>query len=143
MVGEIWHPAQPWLRGDQFDAVMNYPLSRACLGFFVGNELDLRARPGGFDLQRLDAPSFGRQVDEQLRLYDWDVSQAQLNLLGSHDMPRFLTLVGGNKQRLKLAILFQMTWAGAPCIYYGDEVGVQGAVSVGFLRLSSVGPRLE
>ena len=126
IVGEIWHEAQRWLRGDQFDAVMNYPFTRACLGFFGGEKLDRRSRPGGYELRRLDAPAFAAEIDRQLHLYDWEVAQAQLNLLGSHDTSRFLTLIGGDKARFKLAILFQMTFVGAPCIYYGDEIELQG-----------------
>jgi len=126
IVGEIWHEAQRWLQGDQFDGVTNYPFSRACLGFFGGEKLDITARPGGYELRRLDAPAFAEEIETQLRAYDWEVVQAQLNLLDSHDTPRFLTLVGGDKGRLKLALLFQMTFVGAPCIYYGDEIGMEG-----------------
>jgi len=126
IVGEVWHEAQRWLQGDQFDGVMNYPFSRACLGFFGGEKLDISARPGGYELWRLDALAFAEEIDTQLRLYDWEVTQVQLNLLSSHDTPRFLTLVGGDRARLKLAFLFQMTFVGAPCIYYGDEVGLEG-----------------
>lgn len=126
IMGEIWHEAQRWLQGDQFDAVMNYPFTRSCLGFFGGEALDLSARPGGYRLHRLDAPAFAAEMDRQVHLYDWEVTQAQLNLLGSHDSPRFLTLVGGDKARFRLAVLFQMTFVGAPCIYYGDEIGLQG-----------------
>jgi glycosidase len=50
----------------------------------------------------------------------------QLNLLGSHDTARFRTEAGGDIARLRLAILFQMTFPGAPCIYYGDEIGMEG-----------------
>ncbi len=49
-----------------------------------------------------------------------------LNLLGSHDMARFLTLASGDKSALRLATLFQMTYPGAPSIYYGDEIGMAG-----------------
>jgi neopullulanase len=41
-------------------------------------------------------------------------------------MPRFLTLVRQDKTALKLATLFQMTFPGAPCVYYGDEIGMEG-----------------
>lgn len=126
IVGEIWFPAQRWLQGDQFDAVMNYIFTRACLGFFGGDKLDTSVRPGGFRLERLDAVQFARQIDRLLGLYDWEITLAQLNLLDSHDMARFLTLVGGDKERLELALLFMMTYPGAPCVYYGDEIGMQG-----------------
>ncbi|MCP4537428.1 MAG: DUF3459 domain-containing protein [Chloroflexi bacterium] len=126
IVGEIWHEAHRWLQGDQFDAVMNYVFNRACLGFFGGERLDTTQRPGGYDLHPLSASQFADAVDGMMTLYGWDVTLAQLNLLGSHDMPRFLTLVQGDKAALKLATLFQMTFPGAPCVYYGDEIGMEG-----------------
>jgi neopullulanase len=114
------------LAGDRFDALMNYPISRACLGFMGGEELDTSERPGGYDLERLSAEAFADRVEATLDWYDWAVVLAQLNVLGSHDMSRFLGLVGGRVERLKLAVLFQMTAPGAPCIYYGDEIGLAG-----------------
>ena len=126
LVGEVWSEAGRWLQGDQFDAVMNYPFNRACLGFFGGQRLDRAQRPGGFTLKPLDAVEFADEVDRLLALYDWEVTLAQLNLLSSHDEPRFLTLATGDREALKLATLFQMTLAGAPSIYYGDEIGLQG-----------------
>jgi cyclomaltodextrinase len=126
IVGEIWDDARRWLQGDQFDAVMNYIFNRACLGFFGGERLDTTQRPGGFSLQRLSAVQFADAVEHMLALYDWQVTRVQLNLLSSHDMPRFLTLVQGDKEALKLATLFQMTFPGAPCVYYGDEIGMEG-----------------
>jgi len=126
IVGEIWHEAQRWLRGDQFDAVMNYIFNRACLGFFGGHRLDTSQHPGGYDLRPLSATQFAAEADRMLALYDWQVTLVQLNLLGSHDEPRFLTMVRKDKKSLKLATLFQMTFPGAPCIYYGDEVGMEG-----------------
>jgi len=52
-----------------------------------------------------------------------------LNLLDSHDMPRYISLASGDWDALKLAVLFQMTYPGAPCIYYGDEIGMQNGPS--------------
>lgn len=126
ILAEIWDDATPWLQGEHFDAVMNYPFNRACLGFFGGRALDTQARPGGFSLDRLDAPAFARAVSNLLNWYSWDVTQSQLNLLSSHDESRFLTLVNGDTRRLQLATLFQMTFPGAPSIYYGDEIGMEG-----------------
>jgi neopullulanase len=126
IVGEIWFDARRWLQGDQFDAVMNYIFNRACLGFFGGERLDTSQRPGGFTLQSLSAVQFADAIDDLLALYHWEVTLVQLNLLSSHDMPRFLTLVQGDREALKLATLFQMTFPGAPCVYYGDEIGTEG-----------------
>ncbi len=126
IVGEIWFDAQRWLQGDQFDAVTNYVFTRACLGFFGEGRLDVSQRLGGHQLRPLDALEFADQIDRLLALYDWQVTLVQLNLLSSHDMPRFLTLVQKDKAALRLAVLFQMAFPGAPCIYYGDEIGLEG-----------------
>ena len=128
LVGEVWGDATRWLRGDQFDAVMNYLFTKACIGFFVGDKLDeeLVAGMGYAPIPTLDAQGFARHIEELLALYPWEVTLAQLNLLDSHDTARFLTLAGGDVSALKLAVLFQMTYPGAPCIYYGDEIGLEG-----------------
>ena len=126
LVGEIWGPAPDWLRGDRFDAVMNYVFSRACLGFFGGEALAVQFRPGGYHLRPLGVRAFARRIAGMLALYDWPVTLAQLNLLDSHDTPRALTLFSGEVARLKLAFFYQMTAPGAPCIYYGDEIGLTG-----------------
>jgi neopullulanase len=131
LVGEIWHPAPEWLSGDRFDAVMNYVFNRAAQGFFGGEALDTQAKPGGYTLAPLKAEAFARHVDEMLTAYDPQVTQVQLNLLGSHDTPRILSVLGGEVARLKLCVLFQMTVPGAPCIYYGDEVGMSSVPVAG------------
>ncbi|MCK6581704.1 MAG: glycoside hydrolase family 13 protein [Anaerolineales bacterium] len=130
IVGEIWHEAQRWLQGDQFDAVMNYLFTAASLNFFAGSHLNFEAinHAGGLKdrVHRMHAKAFADEVDRILHLYREDITFAQLNLLDSHDMPRFLTCASGDKASLKLAWLFLFTMPGAPCIYYGDEVGVDG-----------------
>ena len=131
LLGEIWHPAQEWLAGDRFDAVMNYVFNRACQGYFGGVRLDTRVEPGGYTLEPMRAEAFARQVDEMLALYAPEIDEVQFNLLGSHDTPRILSILGGDVARLKMAILFQMTFVGAPCIYYGDEVGMLSVPVVG------------
>ncbi len=126
IVAEVWDEAAGWLQGEHFDGLTNYVLTRACLGFFGGRKLVTQPRPGGFPLRALDGPTFARQLEHLLTIYPWEATLAQLNPLSSHDMPRFLTLVGGDKRRLRLAVLFQMTFPGAPCVYYGDEIGLEG-----------------
>jgi glycosidase len=112
IVGEIWDDATPWLKGDQFDAVMNYRFRKACLDFFVH--------------EKTTSSEFGNALQTTLRSYPQEANYAMQNLLGSHDTERFLTLCKGDKQRMKLAWLFQMTYLGAPMIYYGDEIGMEG-----------------
>jgi glycosidase len=131
LVGEIWVPAREWLRGDRFDAVMNYPFSRFCLGFFGGPSLDTGARPGGHRLRILSARAFAGHIEAMLAWYPRPVTLAQLNLLASHDTPRPLTLLRGSRDRYKLALLYMMTSPGAPCIFYGDEVGLTGGPDPG------------
>jgi len=128
LVGEIWHPAPDWLQGDRFDAVMNYPFTKACLGFFIEEpvEDELVRGMGYYPIPHLDVTAFADAIDAILNLYDVEVTYAQLNLLGSHDTARFLTLARGDESALRLAVLFQMTFPGAPCIYYGDEIGMEG-----------------
>jgi len=126
LLAEIWDEATPWLQGEHFDAVMNYGFNRACHGFFGGAWLDTSVRPGGFELVQLDGAGFSRAVTRLLKLYDWDVTLAQFNLLSSHDEPRFLTMVRHDRRRLRLATLFQMAFPGPPSIYYGDEIGMEG-----------------
>jgi glycosidase len=60
--------------------------------------------------------------------YDPDAVAVQLNVLGSHDTPRLRTMLGDDPGGVRLATLLQATLPGAPCIYYGDEVGMAGGV---------------
>ena len=127
LVGEISTEAQRWLRGDQFDGVMNYQFAQACLGFFGGKRINRKVEERVMGLpptQVLDSAAFAQRAEQLLNLYPYEASMAQLNLLDSHDMPRFLSLAGEDKDSLRLAALFQMTYPGAPCIYYGDEIGM-------------------
>ncbi len=131
IVGEIWHEAHRWLKGDQFDAVMNYLVTAAALSFCAGRHIniDVVQQAGGLKdrvHRYMDGVGFANEVDRIMSLYSPEITRAQLNLLDSHDMPRFLSCASGDKNSLKLAWLFMMTIAGAPCIYYGDEVGVDG-----------------
>jgi len=129
IVGEIWHEAPEWLAGDRFDAVMNYPLGKAILGFTAAPSF--RADVAAFhyeysQVRPVDGPAFAREVERLMGLYDPDVTAVQLNLVDSHDTPRFLTLADGDRAALRLAVLLQATLPGAPCVYYGDEIGLEG-----------------
>ena len=129
IVGEIWDNAERWLQGDQFDAVMNYPISVACMGFFGGETLDLEEarKPSSFShVDRYTAEDFANHVESNLTRYPREIVEVQLNLLDSHDMPRFLTCVGGDIDALRLSWLFACVIPGSPCLYYGDEVALDG-----------------
>ena len=130
IVAEIWHESQRWLQGDQFDAIMNYDVTNPVIAFFGGKHLDLKVLHQQANYRgvhhAMDAHEFANRIDHNLGLYKRDITYSQLNLLDSHDTPRFLSSVGGNKESLKLAWLFMFSYPGAPCIYYGDEIGLDG-----------------
>ncbi|MFH1907851.1 MAG: glycoside hydrolase family 13 protein [Chloroflexota bacterium] len=130
IVGEIWEESQRWLQGDQFDAVMNYLVTIASLGFFTGKHLDQKEtnRAGGYrsKVRPLNVTEFAERIEHILALYDPAITQVQLNLLDSHDTPRFITSASGDQASLRLAMLFMFTCPGAPCLYYGDEIGLDG-----------------
>jgi glycosidase len=128
IVGEIWGDAHRWLQGDQFDAVMNYPLSRAILGFVGGEVLDrdLAARSGLGRVEPLQALACSHRLEELFGKYSWDIVRAQMNILTSHDTPRIFTLLKGQVQRVKLALQCLYALPGAPTVYYGDEIGLEG-----------------
>jgi glycosidase len=117
IVGEIWDDARSWLQGDQFDAVMNYRFRKACLDFFVH--------------RRTSSDDFAAALDSTTAGYPRAVNFAMQNLLGSHDTERLLTLCEGNKGVMKLAWVFQLTYPGAPMVYYGDEIGMMGGKDPG------------
>ncbi len=129
IVGEIWQQATRWLVGDQFDAVMNYQFTRACLSFFVNIDEEVRQMTHGHsygDIGNLDAAAFGRRLEEVLAWYPSEIAYAQMNLLDSHDTARFLTVAKKDKTALTLSLFTMMTYPGAPMIYYGDEIGMLG-----------------
>ena len=103
LVGEIWRVAPDWLRGDRFDALMNYPLGEAILGFAGGSHLDMAViglhREYSVSVHPLDGPGFGGRIMELAGAYDPAVLPVQLNLLGSHDTPRLRTMLGGRRRR--------------------------------------------
>lgn len=130
LVGEIWETAPAWVAGDRFDALMNYPLAEAILGYVGGSRLDMAAVTAHHEYRRhlrpLDGPAFASRLVELLGVYAPDVVAVQLNLIGSHDAPRALTVLGGDTAGLRMASLLQCMLPGAPCIYYGDEIGLTG-----------------
>lgn len=129
LVGEIWHEAKRWLQGDQFDAVMNYLLTGGLMGWLIGERLPSYIFTiGDYHkyLKPIDAKGFADWIDYLLGLYDPAINYVQFNLLDSHDTPRFITTAGEDWSALKLGWFFLFTYVGAPCIYYGDEVGLTG-----------------
>ena len=129
IVGEIWRDARPWLDGTQFDGVMNYLFTGPTLAFTGGDRVVQACCTPDYDpYPPLDGPGYGQKMLALLALYPWDIQLTQLNLLSSHDIARALTVMGDDLDSLYLAVLLQMTFPGAPSIYYGDEVGLAGGL---------------
>lgn len=136
IVAEIWEESPQWLQGDQFDAVMNYPLNEALIKYVVGDrtrreEVSDRAYQ---PWPAATAREFADRIDYLFQLYPWPIQLAQLNLLDSHDTARFITIAGGDEGSVRLATLLLMTFPGAPSIYYGDEIGLAGGRPDAFAR---------
>ncbi|HWR06509.1 bifunctional glycogen debranching protein GlgX/4-alpha-glucanotransferase [Sporomusa sp.] len=144
LIGEVWEDAshkvaygylRQYFNGTELDSVMNYPFRKLVLDFMLGWR---------------DAQAVHRALFSLFENYPKENFYANLNIIGSHDVPRILTLLGEappedsqskiaafkyrlspearvlGLARLKLVMLWQMTFPGAPCIYYGDEAGVEG-----------------
>lgn len=112
ILGENWHDSYPYLRGDQFDGIMNYALTKACLDYFVN---------GVFD-----AVGFAQRLSELYVRNTEQVNAMMLNLLDSHDTHRFYTLAKKDKDKLICALALIYMHTGAPCVYYGTEVPLEG-----------------
>lgn len=112
LVGEVWENAETWLRGDAFDSTMNYDFRRICKDYLSSEEPDAKMAAYAFEQMRLRYPT--------------NIVHGQLNLLDSHDVPRFLSLCNGNVARWKLACILLMLMPGAASVFYGDEQEIEG-----------------
>ena len=143
LIGEVWENAvdkiaygkrRSYFRGHQLDSVMNYPFRNAVIAF----------------LQNGDAETFVNILTEIYATYPVTVSNALMNLLGTHDTERILTLLGDTTAgagkenaelanlrlspkarkealvKIKIASALQFTVYGVPSVYYGDEAGLEG-----------------
>jgi cyclomaltodextrinase / maltogenic alpha-amylase / neopullulanase len=121
-VSETWFDSSKYFLGDMFDSTMNYIFRNAVQEFAAGGK----------------AQDMVGQLEAMREAYPRAAHDANMNLLSTHDQARALHLFGWNKddadaatierakQRLKLAVFVQMTYPGAPTVYYGDEVGLTG-----------------
>jgi len=111
LVGEIWEINPRWVGDTHFDGLMNYPVRDAILGFCRGD---------------LTPTRFFEQIQKIISAYPHENLYAMYLPLSSHDTERALTLLKGDLKKLELALLFQFAFPGAPAIYYGDEIGLEG-----------------
>lgn len=127
VIGEVWEDASSkeaygqrrrYFQGAQLDAVMNYPAKDAILRFLTGDG---------------DARALAEVINTLWENYPTPAFSASMNILGTHDTPRMLTILleafndqQTARQKLFLALLIQFFLPGIPCIYYGDEKGMTG-----------------
>jgi cyclomaltodextrinase / maltogenic alpha-amylase / neopullulanase len=128
IVGEVWWDARQWLQGDQFDGVMNYLFAEAAIAFTAGERVQksLVEDRSYYPWPGIDGETFAEKIDHLQRLYDWQIQLTQLNLLDGHDTARLISIASGDTASVRLGTLLMFTFPGAPCIYYGDEIGLSG-----------------
>ena len=114
ILGEVWHTSQPWLNGDEFHAVMNYPLSDSIKDYFLSRSKK--------------TSQFIAEINCQSMYYKQQISEVMFNLLDSHDTERILTTAQGDIQLVKSALAFLFLQRGTPCIYYGTELELGGGM---------------
>ena len=107
IIGENWHDASVYLRGDQYDSIMNYAFTKAALDYFAYNKLDTKGT--------------AYKLNEILMRNTDTVNDMMLNLLDSHDTDRFLNEVKGDIKKLYSALCLLYLFPGAPSIFYGTE----------------------
>ncbi|UKG75645.1 maltodextrin glucosidase [Serratia marcescens] len=120
VLGEHFGDARRWLHAGVEDAAMNY----------MGFALPVRAFLAGLDVAyhpvRLDAAGCAQWMDGYRAGLPHGRQLIQFNQLDSHDTARFLTLLQGNAARMQMAAVWLLSWIGVPCLYYGDEIGLDG-----------------
>lgn len=112
LIGEVWENAESWLRGDAFDSTMNYEFRRICRDYIIGDHKN--------------ALTAAKQLEQMRLRYPTNLVNGQLNLLDSHDVPRFLSLCKGDQRKWKLACILLMLFPGVPSLFYGDEQAICG-----------------
>lgn len=112
LVGEIWKVEPRWVGPGHFDGLMNYPLRDALLALVED--------------QKISSVEFTEEITSLFSAYPLENSYAHYVPLGSHDTPRLATMLQGERRKLKLFYQVLFSYPGAPAIYYGDEVGLEG-----------------
>ena len=132
IVGEIWSEASEFVNdGTRFDGTMNYPFTTATIAFTVGDRLDastMMDNPHYDVAPALDGSGYRHRIEWLLGHYSEPATLANLNLLDSHDTARILSIASGDEDSVVLALALLLTFPGAPSIYYGSEIGLEGGL---------------
>lgn len=120
VLGEHFGDARQWLQQDAEDAAMNYRgFTFPLWGFLANTDIS-------YDPQKIDAQTCVAWMEEYRAGLSHQQQLRMFNQLDSHDTARFKSLLGRDVARLPLAVVWLFSWPGVPCIYYGDEVGLDG-----------------
>jgi len=111
LIGEIWTADPRWANESHFDGLMHYPVRDALLACLNG---------------KVSVLEFADTVERMFSIYPRENVYSMYVTLGSHDTERALTVLGGDINKMKLAFMFIFAYPGAPAIYYGDEIGLEG-----------------
>lgn len=126
LCGEYWFVGDKFREDRKFDGLTNYPFSLNSLGFFARHTIKEDYENGPFKYNQLNSEQFSEGIENLYAEYPWENCCANMNILDSHDTGRALWTAGYDVSAIRLAVLFQMTMPGAPCVYYGDEIGLAG-----------------
>jgi cyclomaltodextrinase / maltogenic alpha-amylase / neopullulanase len=113
LVAEEWNDASHYLVGDSYDATMNYRFNWALRGFFA--------------LDVLTVEEFDERLENLRRDTPPPALLSQVNLLSSHDTARLLTVCDGDINKVWQMMAFLLAYPGSPMLYYGEELGLEGA----------------
>ena len=114
IIGEIWHFAGDFLEGDEWDSIMNYQFYHAVIDLVASDRMRASSFVGKLNFMK-------GNLNRKLEGYLW-------NFFDTHDTGRFLHSVQNDVRKQKLAAALQLLLPGMPMIYYGDEVGMDGAM---------------
>ena len=118
--GEHFGDARQWLQQDAEDSAMNYRgFTFPLWGFLANTDIS-------YDPQKIDAQTCMAWMEDYRAGLSHQQQLRMFNQLDSHDTARFKSLLGRDVARLPLAVVWLFCWPGVPCIYYGDEVGLDG-----------------
>jgi alpha-glucosidase len=123
LMGENWFDASPYLQGDELDAVQNYTGFNIPMWRWLCGE---DARYAHADTAVMSSEALAEHLNVYRASIPYVIALQQFNQLDSHDTPRILYTVNGDKSLAKLGALVLMMYPGVPCIYYGDEIGLDG-----------------
>lgn len=128
LVGENFFDGSPHLQGEELDATMNYQgFTFPILRWLTGSDaMYYGERAKWLKPHPMPAEALEAQLRAFMAAIPWQIAVQQLNLLGSHDTPRVMTLAGEDEKAARVAATLLFTYPGTPSVYYGDEIGLPG-----------------